>query len=306
MKRLSSLVLALLIAALGAVPAFAENAAAVVDLADIFTDEEESQITQLIQENIADKHDYSMIIFTDTQCGSDYQSYAEAEYVGQVMDGGCNPEGSILFICMDPSNRFWYSEGISVEDDGIPYTLFTDPDNINVIDDAIYPYMASGDYFTAMKDYIDYVDVLYTDGAFYYDSPSDFHGSSGYYYPDYEDEYYTSASSRAGEFLMAGVFALVAGIAVGLAVRGSAVNKMKTVKLAKTADLYKVPGQCSFPMQQDILLHRSVAVTRIEDDNNHGGGGGMVGHSGGSFMSGGHSFGGGGGSFHGGGGGRSF
>ncbi len=246
-----------------------ENLPRVVDDADIFTDAEEAELTTLINELIAKHGKFDFVIFTDvTTYGIDEKANQEGVFAADFYQfngygKGDEYSGSVLFIDMNPDDRYWWSAAR-----GESRNYYTE-ENVNKIDDKIEPYMKSGDYFTAMKTYIETLDILYEKGNI----------------PTVLD---------AGDYIMISIFALIPAAIVGGIKQSSAVKTMKKVNYAVMANDYVVKD--SFVMRDTAItfLYDTVTKTYIPPSSSSGGGshysGGYHSSGGGSFSGGGRHF----------------
>ncbi|MBQ2053897.1 MAG: TPM domain-containing protein [Eubacterium sp.] len=130
----------------------------VVDIADIFTDEEEADITEKV-DSIRAEIDKDIVIFTDNQTyGVDWELYCYDFYDYCGYGIGDTHDGMILFINMDPNNRGWVADSTGSNED-----LYTE-DFANAMDDNLYPYMADGKYAEGALSWIDSAYNLLTRG----------------------------------------------------------------------------------------------------------------------------------------------
>ena len=136
----------------------------VVDDAGIFTPSEEAALTSQINEFIA-AHDkkYDFVIFTDVtnygigrgiEGGDGVYPADFYQFNGYGFDDDYS--GSVLFICMEPGNRYWWSAARGKSQSYFTYSA------VNSIDDKIEPYMINGSYYEAMRVYIETLDELYS------------------------------------------------------------------------------------------------------------------------------------------------
>lgn len=297
MRKLFSIVLALLMAFSFTAMAFAQGTnnpelERVVDYADIFSDAEEDALEAMIWEVIG-TYGMDLVVYTDDDAhGKDIVAGADDFYDEQGYGCGEMKSGSLLYICFDPSVRSWYTStcGKSIE--------YFDYDNINIIDDAMEPFMLDGYFFEAVSTHIEYVSELYSKGSLYNQNHEIYNGEG---YSRYEGNHeQQSEPEPVWKTLLAALFfGLFIGLVAGLAARKKAIASMTTVGVAGRADEYTIPGGFRLSRAENIFLTMSISrVPKVQHNNN----GGM--HSGGSSFTGGHISS--GGSFHSGGGGRHF
>lgn len=242
------------------------NLPRVVDDADIFTDAEEAELTRLIEKFIADhEYKYDLVLYTDTSNYGLRDGVLAADfYQFNGYGKGDNYSGSVIFISMEKGNRYWWSAAR-----GDSYSYFN-MDNVNAIDDRIEPYMIDGDYFGAMKKYIDTLYVLYEKGSV----PNEL---------------------TASDYVFTTVFAAIPALIVGLINRSSKMKSMKNVAYATNANDYVVPNSVVLRDKKATFLYQNVVKTYIPPSSSSSGGGRSSGggyHSsgGGSFSGGGRHF----------------
>ena len=246
------------------------NLPRVVDDADIFTDLDEARLTEKVNALIA-KFDnkYDLVIFTDVSnygIGRGMEAsdgvYPADFYQFNGYGKGDNYSGSVIFICMEPGNRYWWS---AARGDSIPY--FTS-DNVNALDEGIEPYMVDGDYYGAMVRYLTLLDEVYSTGKI-------------------------AKKRTIGDYAGSIIAAVIVGLIVGLSNMSSKVKNMKKVAFAKYANDYIVKNSFNLRHVNEMFLYKNVTRTLIESTSRSSGGGGSS-YSGGYHSSGGGSFSGGG------------
>ena len=237
----------------------------VVDDADMFTDGQEAILSAKVAE-LRQKHpDADFVIFTDMSTyGFSRGVYAADFFVFNGYGVGDNYSGMILFICMQPGNRGWWTAGT-----GDCEYLFSE-ENINRIDDRLEPYMIDGDYFNGVSNYLDDIDTMFRTGH----APQD---PSHYIFTG---------------LVSLGIGAVLSGIVL-LILRGMTSG----TKPSTNADTYLVPGSFKLTESQDLFNRKVVTKTVRESETRSGGGGGGSSYSGGYSSSSGSSFSGGGRSF---------
>ena len=131
----------------------------VVDVADIFTDEEEEAMCEKIAWVVSETGK-DVVIFTDTTTnGYKRETYCYDFYdfcgygIGDTYDGMC------LFVCMDPNNRGWVASATGVVEDMYTESI------ANELDDELYIYMKGGKYGNGVLDWIGNIYNLYTKGV---------------------------------------------------------------------------------------------------------------------------------------------
>lgn len=134
----------------------------IVDIADIFTDEEESSMEARLAE-LRGQLGKDIVVFTDVSTyGLSRSVYAADFYDFNGYGIGDDREGVCLMICMDPNDRGWWACCTGPETMGL-YTETV----ANQIDDLLYDYMRAGDYGTGVADWIENFRRLYTTGSPY-------------------------------------------------------------------------------------------------------------------------------------------
>ena len=238
-----------------------ENAARVVDDADVFTDSEEYELTNQINELI-EKHNMDFVIYTtNSSYGLSHDILAADFYQFNGYGIGSDYDGSVFMICFEPGNRGWFTAAR-----GSHCRSYYTQDSINQLDDLIEDDMVDGNYFSAAKDYVSIIDQLYSTGKI-------------------------KAPKNTGRNI--GISAVI-GLIAGLITMGVMNSGMKKVKVATNADPYVVRGSFKIRKSRDHFLYMHVTRTRRENNNRSGGGssfsGGFSSSGGGSFSGGGRKF----------------
>ncbi|MBR5406896.1 MAG: TPM domain-containing protein [Lachnospiraceae bacterium] len=141
------------------VPFHDDNARRVVDDAGIIPDEDEARIEQRLNE-IRSGIDKDLVIYTDVSSYGMEQSVLAADFFDFNGYGcGSEYEGACLFVCMDPNDRGWWVACTGSE----TRRLYTE-EFANDMDDALYEYMAAGDYAAGIEDWIENFNTLYIKG----------------------------------------------------------------------------------------------------------------------------------------------
>ena len=241
-----------------------ENAARVVDNADIFSDSEEQKLTEKINDFIK-KTGKDFVIFTDTKTyGLERDAYARDFY--RFNGYGMSPDhsGSVLFIEYG-EKRGWDSEG-----DGSASSFFN-AENVNDLDDDLMPYMQDRAFYDGAVKYIDDLSSIYENGFL--------PGGRGDTTPD------NGRGALAGGGIAAAIAAIVAGLS-----NSSRKGKMKTIRTATSANNYYVKDSLNLRYSKDVFLYRDLVYTEVEREDK----GGSSTHSGTTASDGGGSFSGGG------------
>ena len=135
------------------------DAPRVRDDADIFSDEDEADLTELLL-RVREETGKDVVVYTDTSdyglghyiCSADYFEF-NGYGTGEQREGFC------LYVCMDPDNRGWWT-AVHGPDSRALYT----EEYANEIDDELYGFMASGDYAYGVMDWADNISTLCVKG----------------------------------------------------------------------------------------------------------------------------------------------
>lgn len=141
-----------------------ESAPRVVDVADLFTEDEEQTMETRLGEIRAELQK-DVVIFTDvSDYGLGHDIYSADFYDFNGYGIGDEYEGVVLYICMDPGNRGWWACCTGPQTRG----LYTE-EVANEIDDLLYEYMVDGRYYEGVSDWIENFRRLYRNGSPYLD-----------------------------------------------------------------------------------------------------------------------------------------
>ncbi|MBQ4181855.1 MAG: TPM domain-containing protein [Firmicutes bacterium] len=136
------------------------NASRVVDVADIFSDEEEAKIEARCWE-IIDKTGKDVVVFTDVSSyGLEQNVYCADFYDFNGYGFGDEREGLCLLFCMDPDDRGF----MTVATGSQTRALFTQQ-NSNLMDDILYEHAVKAEYAEGVLAWQDTVETLYTKGT---------------------------------------------------------------------------------------------------------------------------------------------
>ncbi|MCR5417666.1 MAG: TPM domain-containing protein [Lachnospiraceae bacterium] len=137
-----------------------EKGKRVVDRAGLFTQEQREETEKYLLE-LTEELQKDIVIFTDTtSAGQEHKVYAADFYDYGGYGFGPEFEGVCLFVCMDPEDRGWWCCCTGSETMG----LYTET-IANQIDDMLYPYMKSGDYYTGIRGWIENIRRMYQSGS---------------------------------------------------------------------------------------------------------------------------------------------
>ncbi len=244
---------------LDSLPGFYDSTAPrIVDFADVFSPEEEAAIQARI-DWFCEKYSTDFVVVTDVttyELGADDYSF----YFYKNNGYGVEPRysGNILFISFEPGNRTWWSQAF-----GEYEYLFggSNYNNVNVVDDAIEPYMHSGDYADGVIAYIEKLGELY----------------------EYEGELPAPPLTFA-DFKVPILAGLGGGLIIALIVLFMLIGDMRKIAIGSEAGAYIVPGSFILSRSADHYLYSSVTRTKREKSGS-GGGSSFSSHSSGSHSS---------------------
>lgn len=249
MKKLFSLLLALLLCAAVATTVFATdvNAYFVYDDADLLTAAEESALTARLD---ALSHTYNAQIVIATIAatdGTDVDTYLEAVYDTMGFGYGENHDGVLLLVCMDPREYRILSNGFAGS--------AIDPDDIGCIGDLIVSDLSDGNYADAFETFAE--ECQY-----------------------YLDGHINGFPFDAGTTLLT---CLIVGLIIGLIVALVLKGQLKSVRTQDRATVYVKPGSMQVTVLSDLYLYRNVTRVKKESNNSSSGGGSSRSIGGGSF-----------------------
>ena len=147
MKRIFSILLALMLCIALAVPALAADAPLLYDGADLLTERQEYALLRRLEE-VRDEYRVDVVIATVDSTGSYYvDDYVEELYDQLGYGQGPNHDGVILLISMEDRDYRILSNGLAAD-------AITN-DEIYDIGDEIVPDLSDGDYADAFADFIE-------------------------------------------------------------------------------------------------------------------------------------------------------
>lgn len=222
MKRIFSILLALMLCIALAVPALAADAPLLYDGADLLTERQEYALLRRLEE-VRDEYRVDVVIATVDSTGSYYvDDYVEELYDQLGYGQGPNHDGVILLISMEDRDYRILSNGLAA--DAITH------DEIYDIGDEIVPDLSDGDYADAFADFIELC-VYEIDGEI-----------NGFPF-----EFGKSLLISLGIGL---VVALIAVIVMG--------SQLRSVHARNTAGEYTRPGSMHLTRSGDLFLYRTV------------------------------------------------
>ena len=287
MKRLWTLLLSLLLIANLAGRIYAsddtslpitetQNAAYVVDDADLLTSSEEAELARRAEEISQRQHCDVVVLTEQTLQGKTPQLFTEDFYVDNGYGYGADHSGMILLLSME--ERDWY--------------LATRGDAIQAITDQGREYMWSkcssnmsdGNYAAGFRNYLSTVDTML---SAYNGTLSDKEQDA--FQRDFNK--FLGVRNRPG-IVKTTVIALIVGFLLAFLFSASLRAQLKSVRMKYNATNYRRPNSMHLIKNRDIYLYANTTSRVIETQRSSSGGGSST-HT----HSSGASFGGGGGKF---------
>ena len=268
MKKITSLILSLLMCV--CVLSFTVSAQSinVVDEADLLTTQEEAELQSAINQ-IRDEYQFDVVILTvDSTEGKTAEAFADDYY--DYNGYGVDEENSGVLFLVDMGDRNWF---ISTKGRGIE--LISD-EEIDYMEYEIIPYLSDGDYSYAFSEFVSTCgEILECDS--YGESFIETNGYGDSYYDDeyyYEDNY----APQSFNFFKNALIALVVGFVIALLIVLNMKSKLKTVRAKSGAADYVVAGSMNVTRSDERFLYRHVTRTQRQQNNSNGrsGGGGGV------------------------------
>lgn len=256
MKKLITMLLALLITLSFAVPAFAEAMPRLVDQADLLTDAQEASLLSEL-DSISNRQGMDVVVVTaDTLDGKSPMAYADDfyDYNGYAEDG------ILLLVSMEDSD-WWISTA------GYGITAFTDA-GIEYLGNRFVPSLSDGDYAGAFEIFADHCDEFITQAKT--GDPYDTH----------------NLPKEPFDFLLNLAVSFVIGLVIAAVATAVMKGKLKSVRAQAGASGYVKTGSMNVTHRQDLFLYRDVNRTAKPKDSSgssthtsssgrsHGGGGG--------------------------------
>lgn len=232
-----------------------------IDMADLLTYEEESELLETLNE-ISERQKMDIVVITseDMDGYTDIQEYADDLYDYCDYGYGANRDGLLLLISME--ERDWY-----ISTCGYGITAFTDA-GISYLGSAMKEDLSSGNYASAFDTYAAECDQLITQAR--------------------EGHPFSKKDlSHAPLSPLVLPICIVIGLVGALLIVGSMKAQLKTVRKQTAAANYVRKGSMQLATQQDLFLYSKVdRVKKPEKDSSessthtsssgttHGGGGG--------------------------------
>lgn len=225
MKKILSLLLALVVCTVLIMPVFAANGY-LLDDADILSGTEESRL-QAKLDNLSEEFEADIVIVTVENTGR----YAPEEYIERFYDEngfgqGSDRDGVMLLVAMEEREFKILSNGYC------SYAI--NPGKIDSVVDAMQDDMSDGDYAEAFESFLE------------------------------ECRYYLNGYINGFPFAFGRnlLISLIVGLVVALIVTGIMRGKLKSVKKQHTANQYTKPGSMQVTRATDLYLYSNVTRVR--------------------------------------------
>ena len=260
------LLAALLISVYVSVPVYAEalHANRVVDGGDLLTDEEESALTEKLDE-ISERQQFDVVVVTTGSLeGKTAEAYADDYYDFNGYGYGDDHDGCLLLVSMEDRDYHVSTTGYGIE-------ALTDY-GMEVLDGYYVPKLSAGRYYDAFVSFADGVDSFVTEAK--NGKPVDI-GTT-------EEPYVTPEPDRSMPGAGAAAGAVGGGLVASLLATQSMKSKLKTVRRQQAASQYFDRGSMHVAVSRDDFLYRNVTRTPRPKDNDrdHGGSSVHIGSSG--------------------------
>lgn len=274
MKKMSSLLLAVLLLMCLALPVGANSVSYIADDAGLLYSDEAAALEEKAA-NLSATYGIDAVILTiDSLGGVSAQDYADDYYD----HNGYSEDGVLFLLAME--EREWY-----ISTCGTVIYALTDY-GIQQLGEGILSYLSDGSWYDGFDFFLDRL-PYYLD-AYGAGTPVDGYADySGDYYHGQQDEVVYYPQEKEPSFLLS--------LLIGLAAGGIAIAVMRTMMNTKRAQrgasAYMKEGSWNLSMYRDIFLYSNVSKTRRQQSSSSGGGSSV------HRSSGGRSHGGGGGRF---------
>lgn len=274
MKKLTSLLLAVLLLCCLVLPAGASAGSYIVDDAGLLYSDEAAVLEEMASALSATYGIDAVILTIDSLGGVSAQDYADDYYD----HNGYREDGVLFLLAME--EREWY-----ISTCGTVIYALTDY-GIQQLGEGVLPYLSSGSWYDGFAFFLERL-PYYLD-AYVSGTPVDGYADySGTYYHGQQDEIVYYPQEKQPSFLMS----LLIGLAVGGITIAIMRSMMNTKRAQRGASVYLKDGSWNLRMHRDIYLYSNVTKTRRQQSSSSGGGSSV------HRSSGGRSHGGGGGKF---------
>lgn len=236
-KVISLLLLVCMLSLVLAVPALATSASkaiALMDEADLLSQDEERELSTKLGQ-IGEEYNVQIVIITmDTMEGDDIDQFIELLYDSIGLGYGENKDGILLLVSMDPRE-------VAILTNGSAHDAIGDRE-IEKILDAIVSDLSDGNYSDAFDTFADKCEY-YLDGHV-----------NGFPF------------SFGKTLLIAVVIGLLAGLITVFCLKA----QLKSVRRQHQADAYVKPGSMQLRVRRDMFLYRNITRTRKQKSSSSG------------------------------------
>lgn len=251
MKKLSAIVLALLLSVIPMIPVSAENdLARLLDAADLLTDSEEEALMEKLDE-ISERQQVDIVIVTvDSLEGETAMDYADDFYDYNEYGLGDGDDGILFLVSMEERESYISTHGYGI-------TAVTDAGREHMFDVFIDD-MSDGNYMEAFTTFAELCDDYITQAR------------TG---EPYDVGNLPKEPFSAGMNLL---ISLVIAFVIALIVTGVMRSKLKTVSSQSGADSYVKKDSMKLKKKNDLFLYRNVnrrKKPKNESSSSSGGGG---------------------------------
>lgn len=276
MKKISCLILSLLMCLCVLCFSVSAQSINVVDEADLLTAQEEAELQDTIN-RISGGYAFDVVILivNSTEGKSSEEFVEDYHYFHNGND--LEAEWSDVLFLVSLEDRDWY---ISTAGKGVE--LITDIE-LDYIEQEIIPLLSQGDYYNCFDEFVSTCEEIVEYNT---------RGESFVEIKGYGDEYYVGhipdfeGPTESFNFFKNALIALVVGFVIALIVVLSMKSKLRTVRAKSGASDYVVAGSMNITRSDERFLYRNVTRTPRQQNNSNGrsgGGGGVrVSSSGGS------------------------
>ena len=275
MKKMTSLLIAILLLSCLVLPASANGGSYIVDDAGLLYPEEAAALEEKAAALSASYGIDAVILTVDSLGSATAKDYADDFYD----NNGYGEDGVLFLLAME--EREWY-----ISTCGTVIYALTDY-GIQQLGEGILPYLSSGYWYDGFCFYLESV-PYYLDAYLFGDPADGYADYSGDYYHGRQDEVVYYPQNSQPSFLLALMIGLAAGGIAVLVMRST----MNTKRPQRGASVYLKDGSWNLRTHQDIFLYSNVTKTRRQQNTSSRAGGSSVHRS-----SSGRSHGGGGGRF---------
>ena len=249
MKKICTLLMALLLICGFAFHSFALNGETVIDDADLLTDYEETQLADYI-ERLSLSYNISIVIHTTPDTNGLYiEDYADNCYD----EGGYLPDGLIFVISMAERDYYTSTCG-SLVDSMSAYDI----DNIC---EPIVSYLSNAQYFDAFELYLNRLDS-YLNGDL---SQDDYYGDN---YQDADE--YSSTEDILGREIILIIIAVIISVIITMVLKST----MNTAVKKRDANDYVIDDSFKADFKRDVFIGSNTTKRALPKNNTNSRSGG--------------------------------